>query len=459
MWLGLDNSAGQASNEGGNPDKNQWYTLALKYAKHYAGKVEVLPKVPITGLKDFSYWYTPGVAAVSMEISKNKDLSFELTGRWNTIAVVGDGSRVLGLGNIGGEAALPVLEGKALIFKYLGGVNAVPIPLGTQDAARVKQTVMALEPAFGGINLEDIESPKCFQILDDLRSSMNIPVWHDDQQGTAGASLAALINALKLTDRRLADTVIVLFGSGAANIATARLLIAAGADPGKLVLVDSKGVLHAEREDMDELMLKHPLKYELGIKTNKIGVRGGVEEALKGADVLIAASKPGPGVIKKEWVSKMNHDSIVFALANPTPEIWPWEIREAGARIIATGRSDFPNQVNNSLVFPAVFRGALDSRCRTITDSVVIAAAEELAAFAEEKGLRDDYIIPTMEEWEVYPRVAAAVASKLVEEGLARRNLTKREFYEQAQMIISKSRFIVERSMEMGYIEPLPGDD
>ncbi len=455
----MDDVAQRPPSSSGGSEKNEWYDLAVKYARHYAGKVEVVPRVPIRGLKDFSYWYTPGVAAVSMAISKNRDLSFDLTGRWNTIAVVGDGSRVLGLGNIGGEAALPVLEGKALIFKYLGGVNAVPIPLGTQDAGQIKQTVRSLEPAFGGVNLEDIESPKCFQILDDLRNSMQIPVWHDDQQGTAGASLAALINALKLTGRKMGDTVIVFLGAGAANLATARLLIVAGADPGKIVLVDSKGVLHAEREDMDELMLKHPLKYELALKTNKIGVRGELRDALKSADVLIAASKPGPGIVKKEWVSAMNRESIVFALANPTPEIWPWELREAGARIVATGRSDFPNQVNNSLVFPSVFRGALDSRSRTITDNIVVAAAKELAAFAEEKGLRDDYIIPTMEEWEVYPRVAATVAAKSVEEGLARKSLTWKQFYEQAEAIIRRSRFIVGKSMEIGYIEPLPGDD
>lgn len=455
----MDDSVKHEPHKGGGAGTPDWSSLALKYARHYAGKVEVVPKVPITGLRDFSYWYTPGVAAVSMEISRNRDLSFELTGRWNTIAVVGDGSRVLGLGNIGGEAALPVLEGKALIFKYLGGVNAVPLPLATQDAAKIVDVVRALEPAFGGINLEDIESPKCFQILDELRATMSIPVWHDDQQGTAGASLAALINALKLTGRKMWEAVIVLFGAGAANLATARILIAAGADPGKLVLVDSKGVLHSEREDLDELMLKHPLKYELAIKTNRLGVRGGVDQALRGADVLIAASRPGPGVIRKEWVAAMNRDPIVFALANPTPEIWPWELKEVGVRIVATGRSDFPNQVNNSLVFPAVFRGALDCRSRTISDSVVVAAARELAAFAEERGLSEDYIIPTMEEWEVYPRVAAAVAEKCVEEGLARKILTRRQFYEQARSIIARARFLVGKAMEIGYIEPLPVGD
>jgi malate dehydrogenase (oxaloacetate-decarboxylating) len=436
--------------------KEDWYALALKYSKHYAGKVDVVPKVPITSLRDFSYWYTPGVAAVSMAINKNKELAFELTGKWNTIGVVGDGSRVLGLGNIGGEAALPVLEGKSLIFKYLGGVNAVPLPLSTQEPRQIENTVKSLEAAFGGINLEDIESPKCFTILDDLRREMNIPVWHDDQQGTAGAALAALINSLKITSRKLENTKIVLFGVGAANIATSRLLAAAGADLRKMVLVDSKGILHAEREDLDQLMLKHPRKYELALKTNGDKLKGGLEEALKGADVLIAASTPGPGVIKKEWIKGMNKEAIVFAQANPVPEIWPWELKEVGVKIIATGRSDFPNQVNNSLVFPAVFRGALDSRARTVSDEMVVAASMELARFAEEKGLRDDYIIPTMQEWEVYPRVASVVATKAVEKGLARRVATATQFHDEAKETIKRVRHMVENAMNVGLIEPLP---
>jgi len=449
-------AGGGGKSEGPATENVDWYSLALHYSKYYAGKVDIIPKVPITGLRDFSYWYTPGVAAVSLAINKNKDLSFELTGRWNTIAVVGDGSRVLGLGNIGAEAALPVLEGKALIFKYLGGVNAIPLPLSTQNQEVIEQTVCSLEAAFGGINLEDIESPKCFSILDNLRNKMKIPVWHDDQQGTAGVNLAALINALKLTGKKPNDVKIVLFGAGAANLAAARLFITAGFDARKMILVDRKGTLHAEREDLDQLMLKHPLKYEMALKTNAEKVKGGLAEALKGADVLIAASTPGPGVIKKEWIREMEKDPIVFVEANPVPEIWPWELKEVGVKIIATGRSDFPNQVNNSLMFPAVFRGALDSRSKTITDTMVIAAAQELAKFAQEKGLREDYIIPTMEEWEAYPRVAAALAEQAVKEGVARRVATKSQFLDEATEITRNARLAVETAMKTGVIKPLP---
>ncbi len=453
----MDAPASENQTPSKNPgEKEDWYSLAMRYSKYYAGKVEVIPKVPVSGLRDFSYWYTPGVAAVSMAISKNKELAYELTGKWNTIAIVGDGSRVLGLGNIGGEGALPVLEGKALIFKYLGGVNAVPLPLSTQDPQRIQNTVSALEAGFGGINLEDIESPKCFEVLHYLQDNMSIPVWHDDQQGTAGVALAALINSLKLTGRKLGDSEVVLLGAGAANIATARLLITAGADPKKIMLVDTKGILEAEREDMDQLMLHHKWKYELALKTNGSRRKGSLEQALIGADVLIAASKPGPGTIKKEWVSKMNRDAIVFAEANPTPEIWPWELKEAGVRIIATGRSDFPNQVNNSLVFPAIFRGALDSRSRGISDTMVVAASTELALCAEEKGLADDYILPTMDEWEAYPRVAARVASKAKEEGLARRGRSYSDYLEQAKEIIANSRRTISSCISSGSISPLP---
>lgn len=428
----------------------------MTYSKYYGGKIEVSPKVPVTDLRDFSFWYTPGVAAVSMAIHKDKELSFELTGRWNTIAIIGDGSRVLGLGNIGAEAALPVLEGKSLIFKYLGAVNAVPIPVSTQDQREIEAVARAVQPAFGGVNLEDIESPKCFGVLEHLRSQMDIPVWHDDQQGTAGAVLAGLVNALKITQRRLDQAKIVLLGAGAANVATARLLESAGAKPGNLVLVDSKGAIHADREDLDQLMLRHRWKYELALKTNSERIRGGLTEALSGADVLIAASKPGPGTVRKDQVAKMNRDAIVFAEANPVPEIWPWELKEAGVKVIATGRSDFPNQVNNSLVFPSIFRGSLDSRAKTITDSMVIEASMELAKFAEEKGLREDYIIPTMQEWEVYPRVAAAVAAKAVSEGVARKVMSRSEYEAIANTLIARTRYHMEKAMQTGVIDPLP---
>lgn len=422
--------------------------LALKYAPIFRGKIETVPTVPVRGPDDFSIWYTPGVAAVCNAIKKNPELSFQYTGRWNTVAVLTDGSRVLGLGNIGPEAGMPVMEGKALIYKYLGGVDAIPIALGVHGVEEIVAVAKALEPTFGGINLEDLSSPKCFQILDILRRELSIPVWHDDQQGTAGVTLAAVINALKLTGRKIADTRFVMNGAGAANLATARLLIAAGADPGDLIFIDTKGTMHPERDDMDELQLKHPTKYEFALKTNRERIIGGAAEALRGADVLISASSSGPGVIKPEWVSSMNKHAIVFAEANPVPEMWPWEAEEAGAQIFATGRSDFPNQVNNSLLFPAIFRGVLEVRGKTVTDTMVIAAAYELAKAAEDKGLRNDYIIPTMQEWEVYFRVAAVVGAKAVEEGVARLKLSRSEIYDRSKATIERSRAICSRVLD-----------
>jgi Malic enzyme len=431
------------------------YELSIYYSKIYRGKISIIPKVPIRNLNDFSIWYTPGVAGVSLEIAKNKEKSFDLTGRWNTIAIVTDGTRVLGLGNIGPEASMPVMEGKALIFKYLGGVDAIPLPIKVDTVDQFVNVVKAVEPSFGGINLEDIESPKCFYLLDTIRKELNIPVWHDDQQGTAGATLAGALNAIKLVGKSLKDIKIVFYGAGASNIATANLFINAGFDAGKMILIDSKGILHPEREDMDKLMLNNPWKYELSIKTNKYRIKGGLKEALEDADMLVAASKPGPNAFKKEYIKVMNNDSIVFLLANPIPEIWPWEAKEMGAKIVATGRSDFPNQINNSLIFPSVFRGALDAKSKKISDEMIIAASKELAKYAEEKGINENYIIPSMDEWQVYPRVAAAVASKAVEQGLAREIMSWNEYYEIAKKIIQESRVSLNTLIEKGVIRNL----
>ena len=443
--------------EGGESStKGQIYSqMAVGYSKRFRGKIQTLPKVPIRELNDFSIWYTPGVAAVSMEIAKNADLSYEMTWKWNSAAIITDGTRVLGLGNIGPYGAMPVMEGKALIFKYLGGVDAIPIPINVHDKDEIVKVVKALEPAFGGINLEDIESPKCFYLLEKLSNEMNIPVWHDDQLGTAGATLAGVFNALKLTGRSVENSKVVFVGSGAANIATVKLFKAAGFNIKNIIMVDSKGILHPEREDIDHLMKNNPWKYELAIETNMERRKGGIPEALEGADILIAASTPGPGTIKGEWIRKMEKRSIVFALANPVPEIWPEEAKKYGAEIVATGRSDFPNQINNSLVFPGVFRGALDSRTRKINENMIIEASLELARFAEEKGINENYIIPTMQEWEVFPRVASAIAYKAVEEGLARIKLSKEEFYLCAKNIIAKNREIIEKLINLGYIEDI----
>lgn len=430
---------------------DKWYRLSVEVHRRYGGKFATIPKVPVTSMDDFAIYYSPGVAEVSRRIAEDPDLAFELTSRWNVIAVISDGTRVLGLGNVGPEAAYAVMEGKALIFKYLGGVDAVPLPIRARDADKFVEVVKAVEPAFGGINLEDIESPKCFRLLDQLSKELKIPVWHDDQQGTATATLAGLINAAKLTGKDLKNSTIALIGAGASNIYTARLLISYGVKPGNLILVDTRGILHPEREDMDKLMVENPWKYELALKTNAERRKGGIPEAMKGADIVVAASRPGPGVIKKEWVAQMNKDPIVFALANPTPEIWPWEAKEAGAKIVATGRSDLPNQVNNSLVFPAVFRGLLDVRAKTVVDEMLIAAAEELAKFVENR-MSEEYILPKMTEWEVYPREAAAVAAKASELGLARRPLSYREELNIAQEIIGKSVKALEVLMDAGII-------
>jgi malate dehydrogenase (oxaloacetate-decarboxylating) len=425
---------------------------ALLYSKFYGGKVGFAPKVPVRSLNDFSIWYTPGVAAVSRAIQADTELSFEYTGRWNTIGIVTDGTRVLGLGNIGPEGALPVMEGKALIYNYLGGVNAIPLPVRVSSEEELISLVRALEPSLGGINLEDIESPKCFEVLDRLRPEMAIPVWHDDQQGTAGVTLAALYNALELTDRRLDRARIVLFGAGAANVATERLLVTAGADPKKIIVVDSKGILHPERQDIDQLMLKNKWKYEIAIHTNGDRVTGGLKEALDGADALVAAAGQGPEMIKPKEIAVMNRRSIAFFLANPVPEMLPPAAHAAGAEIVATGRSDYPNQVNNSLLFPAIFRGALDVRAKTITDTMVIEAAAELAAFASEKGISDEYIIPTMLQWEVYPRVAAKVGQAAVREGVARMKISRAESLSTARAMIERSRKVMNALRKAGII-------
>ncbi len=429
--------------------------LAIEYSRYYQGKMQYIPKVPVTSLDDFSIWYTPGVAAVSLAVAKDPDLSFEYTNRWNMLCILTDGSRVLGLGDIGPEGSLPVMEGKALIYKYLGGVDAIPIPVSAHEPEKMIQFALNIEPAFGAIHLEDIASPKCFQILDELKQRLTIPVWHDDQQGTAGVILAGLYNSLSLTNRKLKDAKIVLMGAGAANIAAAKLLISAGATPGNLILVDSKGILQPEREDMDRMMLQNKWKYELALSTNSERRQGDIDEAVRGADALIAASKPGPNVLSKSTLKKMNKDAILFALSNPVPEIWPKDAKAAGVRIVATGRSDFPNQVNNSLIFPSVIRGVLDVKSKAVPDEVIIAAAKELAEYAERQGsLSDDHILPTMMDWEIYPLVAAAVGEACVKMGISRSRLSRNQIKTRAQEIIQKTQKIIDALQKSNLIEP-----
>ena len=424
---------------------------AMQLHPFYQGKVEVVPKCCIRNFDDFAIWYTPGVAAPCKAIHKNPEEVLRHTAKSNLVAVVSDGTRVLGLGNIGPEAGMPVMEGKAILFKYLGGVDAFPICIEADDAADIIRLVKQIQPTFGGINLEDIEKPKCFKVLDTLRKEARIPVWHDDQQGTAAVTLAGLINAVKIVGKPLDKVKIGMLGVGASNQRIAIMLAKAGVDPSLTYMCDSVGLLHKEREDLKS----DPYKWELVEITNAEQRKGGPAETFEGVDVMIALSKPGPDTVKPEWIKSMANDSIVFVCANPVPEIWPWEAKEAGARIVATGRSDFPNQVNNSLGFPGIFRGTLDVMATTITDEMCIAAARELAKVAEDKGLRDDYLIPTMDEWEVFPREAVAVGQKAIEQGVAQLKLSAGEAMEKAEQMIRRARKELDCLQEHGFI-PMP---
>ncbi len=421
----------------------------------YRGKVETALKCTVRDFNDFAIWYTPGVAAPCRAIEADPELVYEYTNKWNTVAVVSDGTRVLGLGDIGPKAGLPVMEGKALLYKYLGGVDGVPIMLDTKDPDAIINAVLMLQPGFGGVNLEDLSQPKCFRILDTLREKAEIPVWHDDQQGTATVTLAALINALKVVGKKMDEVSIAFVGSGASNVACSRLIFGWGADPARCYMVDSKGILGKHRKDLEMRKAEYVDKWHLCQITNAEGRQGDIADAMKGADVVVGLSRSGPGVILPEWVAGMAKDAIVFACANPVPEIWPWEAKEAGAAVVATGRSDFDNQVNNSLGFPGIFRGTLDVRARTITDEMCFAAAKALADHVGDE-LGPEHILPTMDDWEVFPREAAAVGVKAQELGLARISLSYDELLEKAMTIIKRSRDLTHMMMEQGFIAEAP---
>ncbi len=426
---------------------------AMKLHPFYQGKVEVTLKSAVRSYDDFAIWYTPGVAAPCKAIAADKEEVYRHTNKANFVAVVSDGTRVLGLGDIGPEASMPVMEGKALLFKYLGGVDAFPICVDTKDADKLIEFVKMLQPSFGGVNLEDIANPKCFYVLDRLREECHIPIFHDDQQGTACVTLAGMINALKIVKKDIKEAKIAMIGVGAANVATVRLLLAAGVPSENIVMCDSTGILHKGRTDIKE---SHQDKLKIIEITNKDQKQGGIPEAMEGADVVIGLSKPGPDTIKKEWVESMADNAIVFACANPIPEIWPWEAKEAGAAVVSTGRSDFPNQVNNSLGFPAIFRGVLDVHASTITDTMCIAAAEELAACAAEKGLNPEEILPTMDNWEVFPRVATATAMQAIKEGVARRELSRDEIYNLATEKIKRAQDTTKLLQDNGIVRMPP---
>jgi len=426
---------------------------ALELHPFYKGKIETTLKCCVRNFDDFAIWYTPGVSKPCLDIRDHPEKVYEHTNKWNTVAVVSDGTRVLGMGDIGPKAGMPVMEGKSLLYRYLGGVDGFPLMVDSKDPEEIIKVVKLLQPGLGGVNLEDISQPKCFYILDTLRAECEIPVWHDDQQGTACVTLAGLINALKVVGKKIDEAKIVFIGAGAANIAISRLIFAYGATPALCTVVDSKGILHKGRADLEARKAEYVDKWKLCNATNVEGRTGGIAEALVGADVCIALSKQGPDTIRKEWVAKMAPGSIVFACANPIPEIWPWDAKEAGVAVFATGRSDFANQVNNSLGFPGIFRGTLDVRAKTITDEMCIAAAVELAEMAEEKGLSTEYIMPTMDEIDVFPREAAAVAMKAIDQGVAGvTDLTFEQEYQYAKDLITRARGMVQDAMATGYI-------
>lgn len=433
--------------------------MALEMHQLYGGKMQTIPKAPIYGFNWFNVWYTPGVSSVSTTIRDDKDTSFQLSNRKNIVAVVSDSTRVLGDGDCTPSGGLGVMEGKAMLMKYLGGVDAVALCIDSKDQTgepnpeKIIDFVKMVQPSFGAINLEDISQPNCFKVLDVLRKECDIPVWHDDAQGTACVTLAGVINSLKLTGKKMSEIKVVLYGAGASNTSIARLMITDGADPKKIVMFDSKSTLHknCERYKNDP---RFYVQWELCQITNPNCITT-PEEAFKDADLLVALSKPGPDTIKTEWIKLMAEKAIVFVCANPVPEIYPYQAKEAGAYIVATGRGDFPNQVNNSVCFPSILKGTLLVSARKITDTMAIRAAHSIAEFAEQRGIEVENIMPTMLEWELFPKVAADVAMQAIKEGVALKNLTWEEVYNAAKKDIMEAREITQMLQDKEYITPI----
>jgi malate dehydrogenase (oxaloacetate-decarboxylating) len=435
-------------------------SLSLKAHRFYGGKMQTVPKCGVYGLNWFNVWYTPGVSKISTTIRDDNEASFALSNRGNLVAVVSDSTRVLGDGDCTPAGGLGVMEGKAMIMKYLGGVDSVALCVdskgkdGKNDPEKIIEFVKMAQHSFGAVNLEDISQPNCFKVLDDLRDACDIPVWHDDAQGTACVTLAGLLNALKLAGKKLSQVKIVLLGAGASNTTIARLIIADGGDPAKMNMFDTKGGLHAGRQDIEKDPRNYR-KWELCQKTNPGRVTT-MEEAIKGADVLIALSTPGPDTVKREWIRAMASKAIVFACANPVPEIWPYAAKEEGAFIVATGRGDFPNQVNNSICFPGILKGALLVRARKITDGMAIRCSHSIADFSEKRGITPDNIIAKMDETDVFSQEAADVAMQAIQEGVARLELTWDQVHAQAAADIAASRALVDDMMKLGHIQEPP---
>jgi malate dehydrogenase (oxaloacetate-decarboxylating) len=436
--------------------------LSLEAHRFYDGKMQTVPKAGIFGFNWFNVWYTPGVSKISTTIRDDGDTSFALSNRGNLVAVVSDSTRVLGDGDCTPPGGLGVMEGKAMLMKYLGGVDAVALcvdskgPDGKNDPGKIIEFVKMAQHSFGAVNLEDISQPNCFRVLDELREACEIPVWHDDAQGTACITLAGLLNALKLAGKKLKDAKIVLLGAGASNTTIARLILNDGGDPAKMIVFDSKGSLHLGREDIKNDKRNYR-KWEICEKTNP-GRSPSMDEAMKGADVLIALSTPGPNTVKREWVRSMADKAIVFCCANPVPEIWPYAAKEEGAFIVATGRGDFPNQVNNSVCFPGILKGALLVRAKKITDGMAIRCAHSIADFSEKRGINPDNIVATMEETEVFAVEAADTAQQAINEGVARIQLSWDEVYNRAKADIEAARRLTDDLKKLGHIKEPPAE-
>jgi malate dehydrogenase (oxaloacetate-decarboxylating) len=384
---------------------------ALRLHKDNKGKIEVISKVKVENAKDLSLAYTPGVAEPCKEIHKDEDLVYEYTNKGNVVAVVTDGSAVLGLGNIGPRAGMPVMEGKAVLFKAFADVDAFPICLESQDVDTIVKTVKEIAPSFGGINLEDISAPRCFEIEERLKEELDIPVFHDDQHGTAVVVLAGVINALKVVGKKMEDVKVSISGAGAAGVAIAKLLLNAGVKD--VIVCNSRGILDENDERLD------PIRRELVAISNKEKRKGTLADAMAGTDIFIGVS--APNIVTKEMVESMNEDPIVFAMSNPVPEILPEVAKEGGVRVMGTGRSDFPNQINNVLAFPGIFRGALDVRARDINEEMKIAAAHAIAGLVSDEELNEEYVIPKAFDERVAPAVAKAVAEAAIKSGVARK--------------------------------------
>lgn len=385
---------------------------SLKKHKEWKGKIEVVCRAPLANHEDLSLAYTPGVAQPCLEIQKDVNLSYDLTRRGNLVAVVTDGTAVLGLGDIGPEAGMPVMEGKCALFKHFGDVDAIPLCIRSKDVDEIVNTVRLLAGSFGGVNLEDIAAPRCFEIERRLKECCDIPIFHDDQHGTAVVALAAMLNALKLVGKKLEDIKVVTSGAGAAGIAIIKLLIASGLNSENVILCDRKGAIYKGREGLNKE------KEEMAEITNKNCQKGSLADVLVGADVFLGIS--APGCVTPEMVKSMNKDPIIFPMANPIPEIMPDLAYEAGAAVVGTGRSDFPNQINNVLAFPGIFRGALDVRASDINDAMKIAAAKAIADYVTPEKLNKDYIIPSAFEEGIAQAVAKAVAQAARDSGVAR---------------------------------------